>query len=138
MDWNEFLSAIKDEDYIGLNEAATDAQIALVNVKLRQNGFPELPQDFIQVLKMYNGLSYDGNVIFGINTDNNFFPDLLDFNLKVINGKNSNSLILGRDEEFLLVWQAQNQSYSIVDADDFSEHRLAPDLFWAILWILKI
>ena len=140
MNKEEFLSIITEEEYVGLNEPTTDAQIAMVNMKLQKSGLPKLPAEFADLLKLYNGMSNDGNVIFGINTDTAFFPDLLDFNSKIVSLSSEpvDCLILGHDEEFLLAWYPQEEVYRIIDSDDFSEYRLAPDLFWAIMWILKI
>ena len=140
MNKEDFLSIIADEDYVGLNDPTTDAQIAMVNMKLQKSGLPKMPQDFSDLLKLYNGISYEGNVIFGINTDTDFFPDLVTFNSQIISYSDeaADCLILGRDEEFLLAWYPHDGIYRIIDSDDFSEYRAAPDLYWAILWILKI
>jgi len=105
---------------------------------LKKNGIGEIPDDFAMLLKKYNGLSCDGNVIFGVDTKTMFFPDLVEFNIDILENEESACVILGQDEENFLVYDYDVQKYRIFEQGDFEEKITTDDLFYAVAWILKI
>ena len=135
----EQLSAILNEnEEVGKNDAASAVQINIANVKLRKNGINEIPQDFADMLQKYNGLSCDGNVIFGVDTKTMFFPDLFDVNCRILKDEDTSCIILGQDEDNFLVYDYQPKKYRIIDQEDFEEKVVTDDLTYAVAWILKI
>lgn len=135
----EQLSAIlnKNEE-VGKNDAASAVQINIANVKLRKNGINEIPQDFADMLQKYNGLSCDGNVIFGVDTKTMFFPDLVDVNCRILKDEDTSCIILGQDEDNFLVYDYEPKKYRIIDQENFEEKIVTDDLTYAVAWILKI
>lgn len=130
---------LNDNDEVGKNEPGIGSmQVTVADIKLRKNGIPAIPQDFSQLLKKYNGLSCNGNTIFGLNTNTSFFPDLLDFNIKLLKDEDSSCIILGQDDEFYLVYDEDAAAYRIIDQSDFEERLRTPNLPEAVTWILKL
>lgn len=129
---------LSENDEIGKNNAASAVQINIANVKLRKNGINEIPQDFAEMLKTHNGLSCDGNVIFGVDTKTMFFPDLVDVNCRILKDEDTSCIILGQDEDNFLVYDYETKKYRIIDQEDFEEKVRTDDLAYAVAWILKI
>ena len=138
MNLEQFIEIIDQNEEIGKNDPATSVQINIANVRLKKNGIGEIPDDFAMLLKKYNGLSYDGNVIFGVDTKTMFFPDLVEFNIDILENEESACVILGQDEENFLVYDYDIQKYRIFEQGDFEEKITTDDLFYAVAWILKI
>jgi len=138
MNLEQFIEIIDQNEEIGKNDPATSVQINIANVRLKKNGIGEIPDDFAMLLKKYNGLSCDGNVIFGVDTKTMFFPDLVEFNIDILENEESACVILGQDEENFLVYDYDVQKYRIFEQGDFEEKITTDDLFYAVAWILKI
>lgn len=138
MNLEQFIEIIDQNEEIGKNDPATSVQINIANVRLKKNGIGEIPDDFEMLLKKYNGLSCDGNVIFGVDTKTMFFPDLVEFNIDILENEESACVILGQDEENFLVYDYDVQKYRIFEQGDFEEKITTDDLFYAVAWILKI
>ncbi len=138
MNLEQFIDIIDQNEEIGKNDAATDVQIGIANIKLRKNGLNEVPGDFAMLLKKYNGLSCDGNVIFGVDTKTMFFPDLVEFNMDILKNEETSCIILGQDEENFLIYDYDVKKYRIIEHGDFEEKVKTDDLFYAVAWILKI
>ena len=127
-----------ENDEVGKNNPCTDMQITVANVKLRRNNIPNIPVDFAELLKKYNGLSCDGNTIFGVATETMFFPDLVDFNISLFEDEETASIVLGQDEDFYLIYDYIQKTYRIIDKFDFEERIRSNELLDVITWILKI
>lgn len=139
MNLDELAKLLDGNEEVGKNEPGIGSmQITVADMKLRKNGIPTIPQAFSQLLKKYNGLSCDGNTIFGLNTNTPFFPDLLDFNIKLLKDEDSSCIILGQDEEFYLVYDEDASIYRIIDKSDFEERLRTANLPEAVTWILKL
>ena len=138
MNLEQFIEIINQNEEIGKNDAATDVQISIASIRLRKSGLNEIPDDFAMLLKKYNGLSCDGNVIFGVDTQTMFFPDLVEFNMDILENEETSCIILGQDEEDFLVYDYDVKKYRIIDQEDFEEKLKTTDLFYAVAWILKI
>ena len=138
MNLEKLISLLDENDEVGKNNATADPQIVIANMKLRKSGLGEIPQDFALLLKKYNGLSCNGNVIFGIDTKTMFFPDLIEFNENNTKDEKIDGIILGQDEDSFLVYNREFQNYRIIDKDNYEEKVCTDDLIYAIAWILKI
>jgi len=90
------------------------------------------------LLKKYNGLSCNGNVIFGVDTGTMFFPDLVVVNSHILKDEETSCIILGQDEQNFLVYDYEPKKYRIIDQEDFEEKVSTDDLAYAVAWILKI
>ena len=89
-------------------------------------------------MKKYNGLSCDGNTIFGVATETMFFPDLVDFNISIFEDEETANIVLGQDEDFYLIYDYIQKTYRIIDKFDFEERIRSNELLDVITWILKI
>ncbi len=138
MSFDKLISILAENDEVGKNNPCTDMQITVANVKLRRNNIPNIPADFAELLKKYNGLSCDGNTIFGVATETMFFPDLVDFNISIFEDEETASIVLGQDEDFYLIYDYIQKTYRIIDKFDFEERIRSNELLDVITWILKI
>lgn len=139
MSFEQLISILDDHEEVGKNEPPVGSmQITVANIKLRKNGIPPIPESFAQLLKKYNGLSCDGNTVFGLNTETSFFPDLLDVNIHILKDEDSSCIILGQDEEFYLVYDEDENAYRVIDKDDFEERFRTTDICEAVTWVLKL
>ena len=138
MSFDKLISILAENDEVGKNNPCTDMQITVANVKLRKNNVPNIPADFAELLKKYNGLSCDGNTIFGVATETMFFPDLVDFNISLFEDEETASIVLGQDEDFYLIYDYIQKTYRIIDKFDFEERIRSNELLDVITWILKI
>jgi hypothetical protein len=138
MSFDKLISILAENDEVGKNNPCTDMQITVANVKLRRNNIPNIPADFAELLKKYNGLSCDGNTIFGVATETMFFPDLVDFNISLFEDEETANIVLGQDEDFYLIYDYIQKTYRIIDKFDFEERIRSNELLDVITWILKI
>ena len=124
---------------VGCNEPATEAQIKICNLRLKQNNLPELPTDYCDILKIYNGLSNEDASVFGVEIkNNNWYEDVADFNISYFNGNSAQWLILGKDNFFFFVYDAEQKMYYIVDRDTMDDECSSPDVAVPINYILRI
>ena len=138
MSFDKLIGILAENEEVGKNNPCTDMQITVANVKLRRNNIPNIPVDFAELLKRYNGLSCDGNTIFGVATETMFFPDLVDFNISLFEDEETASIVLGQDEDFYLIYDYIQKTYRIIDKFDFEERIRSNELLDVITWILKI
>ena len=138
MSFDKLISILAENEEVGKNNPCTAMQITVANVKLRRNNIPSIPEDFAELLKKYNGLSCDGNTIFGVATETMFFPDLVDFNTSIFEDEETASIVLGQDEDFYLIYDYTQKTYRIIDKFDFEERIRSNELLDVITWILKI
>ena len=97
----------------GCNTPASEAQIKLCNVKLKQHGFPELPEGFAKVLLEANGLTADDANIFGVGLEEGgWFDDVCDYNIKHCQAP-SKRLVLGYDDDTRLIYYAEEKLYRV-------------------------
>ena len=138
MSFDKLISILAENEEVGKNTPCTDMQITVANVKLRKNNVPNIPADFAELLKKYNGLSCDGNTIFGVATETMFFPDLVNFNNSLFEDEETTSIVLGQYEDFYLIYDYAAKTYRIIDKFDFEERIRSNELLDVITWILKI
>ncbi len=138
MSFDKLINILAENEEVGKNSPCTDMQITVANVKLRKNNIPNIPNDFAELLKKYNGLSCDGNTIFGVATGTIFFPDLVDFNISLFEDEKTLNIVLGQDEDFYLIYDYTRKTYRIIDKSDFEERIQSNNLLDVITWILKI
>ena len=136
--FEELIDYLSNSDDVGCNGSATDVQIALTNVKLKQAKYPTLPDEYIKFVKKFNGLSNNGNIILGINTGSSIFPDIIKFNTSVIGDRETSSIILGYDDMYYLVYDYDDNLYHVIDKDDFTEDTSSTSFVDLVPYIMKI
>ena len=101
-------------------------------------GFPEPAAEYHTLLRNFNGLSNNGCFILGINTESSFFPDILDYNVREKENLAAGELVLGYNDAFRLIYDAENKKYRLVDPDDGSEEGATESLAEAVPYILHV
>ena len=133
------LNIDKIKEQVGYNNPATEPQIRICNLKLKQNNLPELPADYAEILKICNGFSNEDVSVFGVEIkNNNWFKDVASFNIDYFHGNAAQWLILGEDDFFFFVYDAAQKKYYIVDRDSFEEELCSTDCALPIEYILRI
>lgn len=123
----------------GYNAPATEAQIRICNLKLRQHDLPELPADYAEMLKICNGLSNEDSLIYGAETGENMrFKDLASFNISYFRGIKSDWLILGEDDYSYFVYDTGQKQYHLNDRETFEEVYSSDDFSAIVEDLLKI
>ena len=131
------METIKEQ--VGCNEPATEAQIKICNIKLKQSNFPELPGEYAEILKICNGFSNEDVSVFGAEIkNNNWFKNVADFNMAYFHNNGADWLILGEDDFVYFVYSAGEKKYCIVDRDTLEEEFSTEDISVALNCILRI
>lgn len=127
-------------------DPANDNEISVCNKNLTQQGLPQLPSGFIDLLKVTNGFAWNGIELYGTQrVDSNdgssyFLNDVIsmaeyfadwnrDWNDEI-------RLFFGRSDEDLFSYNAQTNMYEILDLTGFDimeEFDLFDDFFASIL-----
>lgn len=124
---------------VGCNQPALEAMVRMCSMKLRQNGLPELPESFCEVLKTCNGFSNEGSLVFGAEIkNNNWFKDVAAFNISYFKGESADWLILGEDDFFFLVYDSGREIYCVVDRDTLEEEVMTVDIVPALEYLLHV
>lgn len=127
------------KEQVGCNEPATEAQIKICNLKLKQNNLPELPTEYSDVLKICNGFSNEDVSVFGVEIkNNNWYEDVADFNISYFHGNSAQWLILGKNDFFFFVYDAEQKIYYVVDRDTMDDECSSSDLAIPLQYILRI
>lgn len=127
------------KEQVGCNAPASEAQIKICNLKLKQNNLPELPSEYADMLKICNGFSNEDAHIFGVEVqNNNWYKDIAAFNIAYFHGQSANWLILGEDEVSLFIYDTEQQNYYIADRDTLEEDFVSKDFAKAVECILRI
>lgn len=126
-------------EYVGCNKPASEVQVRICNVKLKQNKLPELPENYGKLLKLYNGFSNDDSQIFGAEIkNNNWYKDIVNFNISYFKNNPAKWLILGESSFFYFVYDAQQKKYYVVDRDSLEEELATENFLFAIEYMLQI
>lgn len=134
---DSFINIIKMQKF-GKNIPLEIAKLSIANIKLKQNLLPQIPNEFGEFLKNFNGLSNEGSLVFGAYMDSTLFIDLLKFNINFFKGNKSNWLILGFDECFYFVYDSEKIQYHIVDKDTFEPEITSSNIFEPISFLLRL
>lgn len=129
---------LSENNDVGKNTAATEMQTSLACIKLRKAKIPPLPDEFCLLLQNFNGLSHEGNTVFGVDTKTDFFPDAAEVNLSILEGQKTDCVILGQDEYCFLVYDYFAKKYRVIDKEDFSDELCTDDISDAVCHILGI
>lgn len=138
MTMQELIDYLKQNEEIGRNRPTSEVKIAIGVLKLKEAGFPEPAAEYHTLLRNFNGLSNNGCFILGINTESSFFPDILDYNVREKENLAAGELVLGYNDAFRLIYDAENKKYRFVDPDDGSEEGATESLAEAVPYILHV
>jgi hypothetical protein len=127
------------KEQVGYNKPATEAEIRICNLKLKQNKLPELPTEYADLLKKCNGLSNEDAKIFGVEIkNNNWYKDIVNFNTLYFHGNSTDWLILGENDSFFFIYNSGDKKYLIADRDTLEEEWSENDFMPVLIEILRI
>ena len=127
---------ISQTKYISIGENPSSEDINNIQNKLLENGFAQIPQDYIELLCKYNGISFDDGNIYGISATNSSIKDIYKQNKTT--DLSPELLILGEDSFDFLVYNKEKSLYQIIDSTDMEVLEVYTDINEAILYIIKI
>jgi len=93
------------------SEALIVAQKVLCNM-----GLDFLPPSYVNFLRQYNGIKYDGSYLFGATVDDDL--DIIDQNEQ--RQRPENTVLLGCNDFDLLGYNYKSKEYQIIDKADFN------------------
>ena len=133
----QFLEQIRKYRYSRLNSPVDTKQAILLQRELNDNGFAAIPDGFMQILHLSNGISCNSAVILGTFT-NDPLKDIVSQNMRFETDKDN--LLLGISEMDLFVYKPQEKVYQILDRDDAAvlEEYAEDKLLKALAVFLKI
>ena len=127
------------KEQVGYNQPATEAQIRICNLKLKQNNLPEVPNEYADLLKICNGFSNEDALVFGADVKNhNWYKDIADFNIAYFHNGKADWLILGENDFFLFIYDSGQKKYIIADRDTLEEEFSETDFMPAVNSLLRI
>ena len=105
---------------------------------LSYHNLPQLPQDVVEFLKLYNGFQTEGRTIFGIDSEKHFFYDIIGENLNAGLEDFQDILLLGETDVTWIGWIASENSYAIIDKDIHKVLHKLDNFVNAVKYILQI
>lgn len=106
----------KIKEQAGCNAPASEAQIKMCNVKLKQHNLPELPEAYVKVLQEANGITQDDANVFGVDTQTEWFVDVCEYNINHQKTP-STKLIIGYDDDTRVIYDSQDKVYKVVSTE---------------------
>ena len=99
---------------VPLNSAA----VKLYQRRLADSGFPALPDDYWNIIAEFNGIYYNGSMIYGLSPQEGLIKDLLDANLNADWTNEANAVMLGENDTDILLYDGGREEFMIIDKDD--------------------
>lgn len=119
------------------NEPADERKILLDNKTLEEAGFIKVPDVWLDILRMANGVWFNGGEIYGVQPDNPSFRDIVAENQDIVWEKTDGVLLLGENDNDLLAYDEDGWFY-ILDKDDETVWNKTKDAKAAVRYILKL
>lgn len=128
----DLLNALQSESHVKKQPPLEVENVITAQKELCRKGYPLLPKEFLEFLKIYNGVQTSDSAILGIQPENKDL-DIVGFNK--IHNLSQRYVILGYDEFCFLVYDIEEKEYFLIDRengdvmDDFLENELESALF---------
>ena len=111
---SQFINELKEKNFCQGEKLETEALLIAQKV-LHNMGLDFIPQSYVNFLKSYNGLKFDGSYLFGATVDDDL--DIIDKNEEM--SKPQQTILLGYNDFDLLCFNYALKQYQIVDRTDF-------------------
>lgn len=120
-----------------LGKPAPSTEIAAVSSKMQRTGFPEMPDELKKLLKIADGLFYNGIEIWPCDPDNVHDPDFRPRSIMEVNKKMAmtsfarkwpQSLIFGQSDEEIFCFSAPRNKFLIINNGAFDASFESDDL----------
>lgn len=122
---DKFLKRLELNDDVDCSEGAEARDLLLCNRRLKEAGFPEIPEKWQMLLNISDGLFYDGAEVFSVNAKDEMFRRLENVNQDIVWEKLENVLLLGENDVDFLVFDGRE--FLIVDKDSEDIRHHTPD-----------
>lgn len=113
-------------------EPADIRSIKFANTMLSNHGFPSIPEEYSEFLKITNGLIWNGVELYGTKAFDRelkeySFPGIIDVNMDFMGfDALPKRLIVGRAPEELIVYSSEDKNWQCMDRIDFSVNTVYP------------
>lgn len=132
-----FVAKISARNDIEKQAALNPAQIINCQKQLRQNNIAPIPEAYLELLHIYNGLYLNGTWLAGIHDDRTNL-DLCLLNIQAKHPLSRDIIILGCDDFDYLAFNHKWQAYQIIDKDDLEVLEEYQQLEQALNHLLKL
>ena len=129
----KFIKTIQKESALKKQKPLEVAKLITVQKALAKEGYPLLPMEFVDFLKICNGARADACAILGVEPEDSLL-DIVSFN-KLHNSSQS-KVILGYDDFAFLVYDDNRALYLLIDREDGEELDDFKDISYALSSIL--
>lgn len=115
-------------------EPADSKSVRNVETSLKSNGFPPVPDEYLQMLEVTDGLVWNGIEMYGTKTYNRelkgySLPGIVEVNMDFMGfDALAGKLIVGRMPEELIVYSPAEKLWGCIDRTDFTIVQTAPSL----------
>lgn len=114
----EFLNFITKNHLLKKEKPLCIRDVIEIQKGLLQSGFATLPESFIDLLKICNGIKGEDGAVLGINPENKSL-NIVAFNKA--HNHSTQKIILGYDDFAFLVFDSAEQKYFLIDRTDGAE-----------------
>lgn len=134
----QLLQAIAQLDYAVTGSPLKGSALDEVSEVLTASGFPDIPEDMVDFLRKFNGISCEDGYVWGIDDAHHGIYDIAAENLTLGNPYPENILLLGENTLTYIAWNQKNKKYTMIDKSSFEELHCFETLAAAISYVLKI
>ena len=111
----KFIEMLQSESVLEKQKPLRSVDVIEAQKRLVKEGYPLLPAQFIDFLKVCNGLRGESCAVFGIDPDDKLL-DIVDFNKE--HNASKSKVILGYDDFCFLVYDSSKERYALLDRED--------------------
>lgn len=131
------VAKIKNAEGALLGKPAPSTEIAAVSSKLERSGFPAIPEELKKLLKIADGIFFNGIEIWPCDPDNVHDPDFRPRSLQEVNKRMAmssfsrkwpESLVFGQSDEEVYSYSARLNQFLILDRTGYDAFYEFPDL----------
>ncbi len=131
----ELLEILKQNNYLEKEIPLEVLDVISAQKELSKHGYPLLPSEFLDFLRVYNGIRGDGFAVLGIEPKDEEI-DVVRFNRA--HNTSKTKAIIGYDEFCFLAYDTQKSAYLLLDRNDGEELDDFVTLSYALGSILHI
>lgn len=135
---NRFLHLLSQNKYIHAENPLAVKDVILAQKKMVKDGYPFLPEAFLNFLRLHNGVLANDSALLGIAPLANKQLDIFKFNREF--NRNLSVVILGYDDFCYLVYNKPLNCYQLVDkgGDMVLEEFADDELEYALISVLHV
>lgn len=134
----QLLQDIENLDYAIIGSPLKETTLDDVCNTLVASNHPDIPDDMIDFLFKFNGISCNDGYIWGIDDAHHGIYDIAAENLISSNPHSEIILLLGENTLTYIAWNQKSKKYVMIDKSTFEELHRFENLAEAISYILKI